>query len=229
MKFHFAGGLCLALCAAAFAQQVLTNESVEKMAKARLGDDVIVSMIQSQAGRYDVTPDALIALKKKGISDKVTTRTHNREPTQLNAGVLFRTSILVAYFALPSTGRCTTGTATFYVIPAFDNIQRQSGGLFVIVAHDGRAFSARVMGTKSPIFVIEHLQFFDRSTGATLLRTTGFESIAISSLRNRQPDLKSCPDTKPNSAFNGASLIEIPYALFLIGRNSSLGVETLTY
>jgi hypothetical protein len=71
MKFHFAGGLYLALCAAAFAQQVLTNESVEKMAKARLGDDVIVSMIQSQAGHYEVTPDALIALKRKGISDRV--------------------------------------------------------------------------------------------------------------------------------------------------------------
>ena len=67
----FAGGLCLALSTAAFAQQVLTNESVEKMAKARLGDDVIVSMIQSQAGHYEVTPDALIALKKKGISDRV--------------------------------------------------------------------------------------------------------------------------------------------------------------
>jgi len=67
----FAGGICLALSTAAFAQQVLTNESVEKMAKARLGDDVIVSMIQSQAGHYEVTPDALIALKKKGISDRV--------------------------------------------------------------------------------------------------------------------------------------------------------------
>lgn len=67
----FAGGLCFALSVAAFAQQVLTIESVEKMAKARLGDDVIVSMIQSQAGHYEVTPDALIALKKKGISDKV--------------------------------------------------------------------------------------------------------------------------------------------------------------
>ena len=72
MKFRcFACGFCLALSTAAFAQQVLTNESVEKMAKARLSDDVIVSMIQSQAGHYEVTPDALIALKKKGISDKV--------------------------------------------------------------------------------------------------------------------------------------------------------------
>jgi hypothetical protein len=67
----FAYGICLALSTAAFAQQVLTNESVEKMAKARLGDDVIISMIQSQAGHYEVTPEALIALKKKGISDKV--------------------------------------------------------------------------------------------------------------------------------------------------------------
>ena len=61
------------------------------------------------------------------------------------------------------------------------------GGLFVIVAHDRRALSARVMGTKSPIFDIEHLQLFDRSTGAALFRTAGFESIAISPLRNRYP------------------------------------------
>jgi SAM-dependent methyltransferase len=61
------------------------------------------------------------------------------------------------------------------------------GGLFVIVAHNRRAFSARILGTKSPIFDIEHLQLFDRSTGAALMRTAGFESIAISSLRNRYP------------------------------------------
>jgi SAM-dependent methyltransferase len=61
------------------------------------------------------------------------------------------------------------------------------GGLLVIVAHNRRAFSARVMGTKSPIFDIEHLQLFDRPTGAALLRTAGFGSIAISSLRNKYP------------------------------------------
>jgi SAM-dependent methyltransferase len=61
------------------------------------------------------------------------------------------------------------------------------GGLFVMVAHDRRAFSARVMGTKSPIFDIEHLQLFDRPTGAALLRTAGFGSIFIGSLRNRYP------------------------------------------
>jgi SAM-dependent methyltransferase len=61
------------------------------------------------------------------------------------------------------------------------------GGLFIIVAHNRLAFSARILGTKSPIFDIEHLQLFDKSTGAALMRTAGFESVAISSLRNRYP------------------------------------------
>ncbi len=61
------------------------------------------------------------------------------------------------------------------------------GGLFLIVAHNRRAFSARIMGTKSPIFDIEHLQLFDKPTGAALLRNAGFESIKVSSVRNRYP------------------------------------------
>src|ERR1700733_8390631 len=48
------------------------------------------------------------------------------------------------------------------------------GGLFFIVAHDRRAFSARLMGTKSPIFDIEHLQLFDSRTSSSLLRNVGF-------------------------------------------------------
>jgi 2-polyprenyl-3-methyl-5-hydroxy-6-metoxy-1,4-benzoquinol methylase len=61
------------------------------------------------------------------------------------------------------------------------------GGLFFIVAHNRRAFSARIMGTKSPIFDIEHLQLFDKPTGAALLRNAGFESIEVSSVRNKYP------------------------------------------
>jgi hypothetical protein len=69
--WSFFSGVCLALSATLFAQEALSNASIEKMAKAGLGDVVIVSMIQSQAGYYDVTPDSLIALKREGISDKV--------------------------------------------------------------------------------------------------------------------------------------------------------------
>jgi SAM-dependent methyltransferase len=61
------------------------------------------------------------------------------------------------------------------------------GGLLFIVAHDRRAFSARVMGTKSPIFDIEHLQLFDKPTADALLRNAGFDSIKVNSVRNKYP------------------------------------------
>ena len=63
--------LIAALSIVATAQQPLTNESIEKMAKAGLGDDVIVSMIQNQPGHYELTPDTLVSLKGAGLSDKV--------------------------------------------------------------------------------------------------------------------------------------------------------------
>jgi 2-polyprenyl-3-methyl-5-hydroxy-6-metoxy-1,4-benzoquinol methylase len=61
------------------------------------------------------------------------------------------------------------------------------GGLFFIVAHDRRAMSALIMGTKSPIFDIEHLQLFDKPTGTALLRNAGFDSIKVTSVHNKYP------------------------------------------
>lgn len=61
------------------------------------------------------------------------------------------------------------------------------GGLLIIVAHDRRAVSARLLGTRSPIFDIEHLQLFDRPTGTALLLDAGFEVIAVDAVRNRYP------------------------------------------
>lgn len=69
--YAICAALFLALTVAASAQQPLTNDSIQKMTKAGLGDDVIVSMIQSQPGNYDVSPDTLVALKKDGVSDKI--------------------------------------------------------------------------------------------------------------------------------------------------------------
>lgn len=53
------------------AQQPLTNEDVLKMAKAGMSDDVLVSMVQQNPGKYTTTPDSVIGLKAAGISDKV--------------------------------------------------------------------------------------------------------------------------------------------------------------
>jgi hypothetical protein len=63
--------LFLVFCPFLIAQQALNNDSIIKMVKAGLTDDVIVATINANSGAYDTSPDGLIALKKAGVSDKV--------------------------------------------------------------------------------------------------------------------------------------------------------------
>ncbi len=67
--------LCAALLLVTYpvlvAQQRIDNGAVVKMVKAGLSDDIIVTTINASPGAYDTSPDALIALKGSGVSDKV--------------------------------------------------------------------------------------------------------------------------------------------------------------
>ena len=67
--------VCLLLCtgftAVARAQeggQALTNADVVKMVEGGLPESVVVSAIQSSPGKYDISPDGLIALHKAGVT-----------------------------------------------------------------------------------------------------------------------------------------------------------------
>jgi hypothetical protein len=64
------------------AQEILTNESIAKMAKAGLGESLIISMIQNQPGKYSLTPDDLLKLKKEGVSEKVLATMVNKAPAK---------------------------------------------------------------------------------------------------------------------------------------------------
>jgi hypothetical protein len=63
--------LFLAICPVLFAQQSLNNDSVIKLVKAGLSDELIVSTINASAGTYNTSADGIIALKTAGVSDKV--------------------------------------------------------------------------------------------------------------------------------------------------------------
>ncbi|HUB79892.1 MAG TPA: hypothetical protein VMB03_13890 [Bryobacteraceae bacterium] len=63
--------LGIGLAVLALAQSAMNNDSVIKMAKAGLSDDVIVGSINGQPGTYKTSADDLIALKSAGVSDKV--------------------------------------------------------------------------------------------------------------------------------------------------------------
>src|ERR1035438_10206389 len=61
----------LAVCSPLVAQQTFNNDSVVKLLKAGLSEDLIVSTINAQQGAYDTSTDGLIALKGAGVSDKI--------------------------------------------------------------------------------------------------------------------------------------------------------------
>jgi hypothetical protein len=50
------------------AQKALTNADVMKMVKAGLAESAVVATIQANPGKYDTSPDALIALHKAGVT-----------------------------------------------------------------------------------------------------------------------------------------------------------------
>jgi hypothetical protein len=61
----------LAISSLLFAQEVMNNDSVIKLLKAGLSDDLIVNTINASPGKYDTSADALIALRNAGADSKV--------------------------------------------------------------------------------------------------------------------------------------------------------------
>lgn len=55
----------------AIAQEPLTNDTVLKMVKAGVSEEVIVGMVKSQPAKYNLTPGDVIALKSSGVPDRV--------------------------------------------------------------------------------------------------------------------------------------------------------------
>jgi SAM-dependent methyltransferase len=59
-----------------------------------------------------------------------------------------------------------------------------TGGLFLAVNHDIRSAMTRFLGERSPMYDVEHIFLFDRSTISRLLASNGFEVVECRSLYN---------------------------------------------
>jgi hypothetical protein len=71
MKRILLSSLAALALSVAFAQDTLNNDTVVKLVKAGLGEDVVVSMINTQVGKYSVSATDVLQLKKDGVPDKV--------------------------------------------------------------------------------------------------------------------------------------------------------------
>src|ERR1019366_4934105 len=52
-------------------EAILTNDSVVKMVKGGISEEVVLSVVKSSPAKYDLTPDQLITLKSAGVPDRV--------------------------------------------------------------------------------------------------------------------------------------------------------------
>jgi hypothetical protein len=59
------------------AAQAVTNYDLVNMTKSGVSDDLVISTIQSRGARLDLSPQALIALKQNGVSDRVVLAAQN--------------------------------------------------------------------------------------------------------------------------------------------------------
>jgi SAM-dependent methyltransferase len=58
------------------------------------------------------------------------------------------------------------------------------GGMFYTVSHDYASFTTKILGSRSPIFDIEHLQLFSPKSLSYCYRKSGFINVEISPLVN---------------------------------------------
>ena len=51
--------------------KAVTTRNVVEMAQSGVSDDIICNEIRTRGGRFDTTPDSIIALRNAGVSDRV--------------------------------------------------------------------------------------------------------------------------------------------------------------
>jgi hypothetical protein len=97
-----------ALCPLLIAQQTLTNDSVIKLVKSGMSEDLIVTTVSGSAGSYDTSAAGLAALKGAGASDKVIAAIQAKAPAAAKATIYIyrpkRMKGMVNYWILFSNG-----------------------------------------------------------------------------------------------------------------------------
>lgn len=133
-------------------QVALDNQSVVKMVRAGLGEEVILSMVQGQPGVYEMTPDSLAELKKDGVTDRVIAAMAAKGPAVtlndydgLDIGVYYK-----------------AGNATEWTRVPSERVYAKSGGAFKSLATNNiikQDMNGRLDGQQSQLALSKPLQF----------------------------------------------------------------------
>ena len=61
------------------------------------------------------------------------------------------------------------------------------GGALFLIGHNRNAVSAKILGRKSPIFDVEHVQLFSKPSARQMMERAGFTGVSVRSFVNRYP------------------------------------------
>lgn len=63
----------------------------------------------------------------------------------------------------------------------------EPGGMIAVVVHNWQGLLNRILGLRSPIIDVEHLQLFNPSSVCTLLESAGFRTVEVTPIGNAYP------------------------------------------
>ena len=134
------------------AQVALDNAAVVKLVKAGLDEPTVLSMVQGQPGTYDMSPDAVVALKKEGVSNRVIAVMAVKGPAAvindfdgLEIGVYYKTPKVTEWTEVPS-----------------EHVYSKSGGALKNIMTDGiikTDMNGRLDGAASKLGLSSPLEF----------------------------------------------------------------------
>jgi len=137
--------------------------------------------------------DFLYNLKKKGFtkltgiepSISAINCAHSEIKNQLKEGIFQVDHLQEASYDLVSCFMTLEHVYDPREIAESANKILKKGGYFVMVVHNYRSLVNRILGKKSPIIDIEHMQLFSRKSIRLLLNNTNYQDIQIKSVSNR--------------------------------------------
>lgn len=107
-------------------------------------------------------------------------------------------------------------------------IQLKNSGYFVVTCHNNQSFVNRILGEKSPIFDVEHLQIFSKTGIEELFKKSGFEIVVSQPYRNKYPlsywaRLAPLPDFLKNRVENSKFFLKTSLSInvgnhFIVGK-----------
>jgi hypothetical protein len=124
------------------AGQPLTNAAVVKLVRAGFKEKTVIAIIHSREGRFDLTPDRLIELKRNGVSERIILAMIGQDDSEFGSDDLGFDDFKSNRNAGPSQRRSQSGDSGADIFGSNGGSRSESGGRGENGANEGSSVTA---------------------------------------------------------------------------------------